>query len=382
MSSFRGRTGVRAGKVSLSILIAAVLATGCARFDDSASGPFTTEPTWKDADFGPEKPSPTTSTKPEGPCIDQADGVVGTCFDVTSGVVGLPDGTTGLVGELKTGGIYKIDSADPTPMPPAHVAPKIAQLDVDGSGDGGLSDITISPTYYEDGLMYAYITTPSDNRVVRIGEDGTPKPILTGIPKSATGNHGAIEFISETDMLVLTGDAGDPAAAANPNSLAGKLLRIKLTPGATSQPEVVTSGIATAGDVCVGPGGTIWVTDRTAVEDRLRRVTPDGALVTGWTWTDHPGVAGCVAAADSVSVAMTEAKGLAIAAADKDTHAITAVPSLQYQNAWGRLNGAAPGPNGSLWLATVNKAPGGEPGPNDDRVILISPLAAQGSGPD
>lgn len=374
---------MRAGTVSLSLLIAAtVLVTGCARFDDSASGPFTTEPTWKDADFGPEKRPSTTTAKPEGPCIDQSEGVVATCLDVTSGVVGLPDGTTGLVAEQKTGGIFKIDTQDPTPMPPAHVAPKIAQLDVDGSGDGGLEDITLSPTYSEDGLIYAYLTTPSDNRVVRIGEDGAAKPVLTGIPKGGTGNHGAIEFISETEMLVLTGDAGDAGGAANPGSLAGKLLRVTLSPGAPTQTEVVTSGIATAGDVCIGPGGTIWVTDRTPVEDRLRRVTPEGALVTGWTWTDHPGVSGCVAGADTVSVAMTEAKGLAIAAADKDTHAITVVPSLQYQNMWGRLNGASPGPSGSIWLATINKAPGGEPGPNDDRVILVAPSAQSGSGPD
>ncbi|MEV6767987.1 PQQ-dependent sugar dehydrogenase [Nocardia sp. NPDC051030] len=375
-----GRVRVGARSVVLGVTLGAVLLSGCAaRFDDRASGPFTTEPEWHDADFGPEKKTPTTTKPPEGPCIDNTQGVVATCLDITSGVVGLPDGITGLVAEHKLGRIFKIDTSDPTPLP--HVLPQIAQLDVDTSGDGGLEDLTISPSYTEDGLMYAYISTASDNRVVRIGEDGAAKPVLTGIPKGATGNHGAIEFITADTMLVLTGDAGNPAAAGDPNSLAGKVLRIKNpSPNTSAQPEVVASGIETAGDLCIAPDSTIWFTDRTAVEDRLRWVGPDGTVNTGWTWTDHPGVAGCVAAADEVSVAMRNANGLAVAKADKDTHAITAIPTLTYQNKWGRMNAAAPGGNGTIWVGTINKEDGGQPTPNDDRVILLSPPSGGGSG--
>ena len=38
--------------------------------------------------------------------------------------------------------------------------------------------------------MYAYISTPTDNRVVRIADDDVPKQILTGIPKGRHRQHG------------------------------------------------------------------------------------------------------------------------------------------------------------------------------------------------
>ena len=100
-------------------------------------------------------------------------------------------------------------------------------IPVDGSGDGGLMDIVLSPTYSQDRLMYAYVSTPTDNRVIRIADGDIPKPIFTGIPKGATGNMGALPFTSETTLVVLTGDAGDPALAADPASPAGKVLRIE-----------------------------------------------------------------------------------------------------------------------------------------------------------
>ena len=88
-------------------------------------------------------------------------------------------------------------------------------------------DIVMSPTYSQDRLMYAYVSTPTDNRVIRIADGDIPKPILTGIPKGATGNMGALIFTSPTTLVVHTGDAGNPAQAADPGSLAGKVLRIE-----------------------------------------------------------------------------------------------------------------------------------------------------------
>ena len=64
--------------------------------------------------------------------------------------------------------------------------------------------------------MYAYVSTPTDNRVIRIADGDVPKPILTGIPKGATGNMGSLIFTSPTTLVVQTGDAGDPAAGGRP----------------------------------------------------------------------------------------------------------------------------------------------------------------------
>ena len=98
---------------------------------------------------------------------------------------------------------------------------------VDTAGDGGLLGLALSPTYLEDGLLYAYLSTATDNRVVRFPLGGTPNPVLTGIPRGATDNGGALLFGAGRHAC-----SSAPATPATrrwppiPNSLAGKVLRI------------------------------------------------------------------------------------------------------------------------------------------------------------
>ncbi|WP_405491397.1 PQQ-dependent sugar dehydrogenase [Nocardia sp. NBC_00511] len=377
-----GRVGVGARGVVLGVTVGALLLSGCARFDERASSPFKPEPTWQDAEPNTTTPkAPTSNAKrPDLPCVDPDPAVVVSCLDTTGGLVALPDGSSALVAERITGRILKVVATDEG-APPAPV--EIAKLDVDASGDGGITALALSPSFSEDGLLYAYITTPSDNRVVRISTEGggTPKPILTGIPKGAIGNRGSINFSAPNRMLVLSGDAGNPALAGDTSSMAGKLLSVN-SPAPGSSADVVVSGIGVAGGVCSDGKDSIWITDRTATEDRLQRVGPDGVAVKAWTWPDHPGVASCAAASDGVAIALTNQKALAIATADKTTHAVTAAPSLLAQDKYGRLDGAALGGDGNIWVATVNK-PDGNPNQYDDRVVRIPPPSAgSGGGPD
>ncbi|MET7767708.1 PQQ-dependent sugar dehydrogenase [Nocardia sp. NPDC005366] len=360
------------GRVVMCLALGSLLVAGCARFDDSASSPFTPEPTFEPADPKSPQNTPPSTTRPSGPCIDPDPAVVATCLDTTGGIIGISEGA--LVAERRTGRILKVVDPDTPPV-------EIAKVDVDGSTDGGLSDIALSPTFHEDGLMYAYITTGSDNRVVRIAEGGSQKDILTGIPKGQNGNHGALEWATPNQLLVLTGDAGNPGLASTPSSLAGKVLRVNApAPGAAA--EIVISGIGVAGDLCRDGKDSVWITDRTPAEDRLQRLGPDGQVTVAWTWPDRPGVAGCAAAVDGVAVSLTYAKALALAAADEKTHAITTAPSLLSQDKYGQLGGATIGPDGSFWVGTVNKTDG-KPGPNDDRVVRIPlPQSGGGGGPD
>ncbi|MRH93197.1 oxidoreductase [Nocardia sp. SYP-A9097] len=376
-----GRFGVGARRIVVGALAGTLLLSGCARFDDRASSPFTTEPNWQDAEQGTTKPTAPSSTakRPTAPCVDPDPLVVVSCLDTTGGLVTLPDGSSALVGERTTGRILKVVATDEG-MPPAPI--EVARLDVDGAGDGGLTALALSPSYSEDGLVYAYITTGSDNRVVRISTDGgVPKPILTGIPKGSTGNRGSLDFHTTDRMLVLTGDAGNPSSAVDNGSMAGKLLSVN-SPAPGSSADVVLAGIGVAGGVCSDHQDSIWITDRTATEDRLQRVGSDGVATKAWSWPDHPGVANCAAATDGVAIALTNQKALAIAKADKDTHAVTAAPSLFAQDKYGRLDGAAIGGDGNIWSSTVNKTDG-QPNQYDDRVVRIPPPSnGQGSGPD
>lgn len=368
--------------VAAAMAVTTALAVGCARFDDSTASPFTPEPSFGAAEIDPVDPdAPPTSTTPSvpgpppGPCVDLDPNVIATCLDTTGGLVILPGGVSALVAERRTGRIMQVTQGQ-SPI-------EIARIDVDSSGDGGLLDLALSPSFTEDGLLYAYITTQSDNRVVRIAAGDTPKNVLTGIPRGTQGNRGALDFYNPSQLLVLTGDAGDPAAAASPSSLAGKLLRVEsLVPDQSGPtPQIALSGIGTAGDMCIDPSGGIWVTDRTIVEDRLQRIDPLGAVISPvWTWPDRPGVAGCGAGPGAVAISLTNAKAVAVLATDQDTGAVTAAPSLLVQDRYGQLNGAALAPDGQIWVSTVNKN-GNAPGPNDDRVVKI-PVPAGGGGFD
>ncbi|MFC4602324.1 PQQ-dependent sugar dehydrogenase [Rhodococcus kronopolitis] len=370
-----------------TLALVGLAVAGCARFDDTASSPFTPVPTFAPGDNGaparpgPPAPSPAPSTSPEplAPCQDADPAVLATCLDTTGSLTMLPGGESALVTERRTGRILRVAPG----QPPVQVA----QVDVDGSTDGGLLDVALSPTYGEDNLLYAYVTTASDNRVVRIAPGDTPKDVLTGIPRGQSGNSGALEFSSPGELLVLTGDAGNPAAATDPGSLAGKLLRVTaLTPnpaGGQPFPTVALAGIGTAGDVCTSPhGDTVWVTDRTTLEDRLQRVPTAGAAagVPVWTWPDRPAVAGCTAAGSAVAVSLSGGKALAVLTLDADTGAVTAAPAMLSQDRYGRLRGAAQGANNQIWVSTENKTDGPS-GPTDDRVVRID-VPAGGGGFD
>ncbi|MFC4374935.1 PQQ-dependent sugar dehydrogenase [Nocardia halotolerans] len=371
-------SSVFAARVVVGLAVCTALVAGCARFDESASSPFTEEPTvGLDAEPKPPEDPPGQAPRPTGPCIDPDPNVIATCMDSGAGLVGL--GERALVAERRTGRILAVTPVDAsTPQPPPE---EVASLAVDGSGDGGISDLVLSPTFGEDGLIYAYITTGSDNRVVRLSRNGAPKEILTGIPKGTTGNRGALEWATPSQLMVLTGDAGRPGAAADPASLGGKLLRLDSPSSGTNTPQVVASGIGSAGDICRDGKDGMWVTDRTAAEDRLQHLSPDGNLTVSWTWPDHPGAGGCTGTPDGVAVAMSEAKALAVVTADPNTYAVTADPTLISQDKYGKLLGATAGADGTVWVTTINKS-GGEPGEFDDRVVRIPLTGGSAGGPD
>ncbi|RVW11231.1 oxidoreductase [Prescottella agglutinans] len=372
---------VRRTAATALLSITVLTIAGCARFDDSASSPFTPEPTFgSGAEVQPKEPSAAPSTAPEpsvpdDPCFDRDPNVVATCLDTTGGMVMLPDGGSALVTERRTGRILRVA--------PGQKPAEFARVPVDSGSDGGLLDIALSPTFAEDNLLYAYITTPSDNRVVRIAPGDAPKDVLTGIPRGAAGNAGALAFSTPSELMVLTGDAGNPAAAADPASLAGKLLRVTALSSTPNppRPAVVLSGIGRAGDVCPEPGGAVWVADRTVVEDRLQRVGADGTVgAPAWTWPDKPGVAGCAAIPGAVAVALNDARAMAVFATDRETGGVSTAPALLAQNLYGRLGGTAISGDGQIWAATVNKS-GGTPGPTDDRVVKL-PLPSGAGGVD
>jgi glucose/arabinose dehydrogenase len=361
---------MRVPRSAVAVVCAVVaFVPGCARFDNTVSQPFTTPPDFRPGPPSTPPPPPPLPPKPF-PKVCPAPGVMQGCLESTSGLIMGSDAKTALVAERVTGAVKEVSIS---------AEPKIKTvIGVDGSGDGGLLDIVLSPTYSQDRLMYAYISTPTDNRVIRIADGDVPKDILTGIPKGAIGNAGSLLFTSPTTLVVQTGDAGNPGAANDPKSLAGKVIRIEQpTTVGQAPPTTALTGLGGGGDMCVDPADkSLYVTDRTAGGDRLQRIGPDSKATTVWTWPNRPGVAGCVALDGTVLVNLVNTKQTVAVHLAQATGAVTGEPEVVREGTRGHAWALAVSPDGNIWGATVNRTAGDAEKLDD----VVFPLFPQGGG--
>lgn len=308
----------------------------------------------------------------------------------------LPDGTA-LVGERTTGRIVRVQPRAGQPVPTVRT---IQGLDT--SGDGGLLDLAISPTYSQDGLIYAYLTTPVDNRVVDFTLTGPVTPVFTGIPKGRTDNAGRIAFGADGNLYVGTGDAGRPALAAQPHSLAGKVLRLDdIGDPAPGNPHVGspvwTSGQHVVDGLCPVPR-TRWLLDAelggTQHRDEVNALTAGASY--GWPTPSPSSVApittlpagyagpgGCAVLDGRLWVTSLDGQALLSVALRPSSSGLSVVgkfaPLLKHK--YGRLRTVVAADDGALWLTTSNRDGHGTPVAADERVIRYLPPANAGSSP-
>jgi len=332
-------------------------------------------------------PGSSGATRPPDPCRPEDPAVVAACLSAPWGLAPLPDGASALVGERTTGRILKV-TAGAKPVLVTTVA------GIDATGDGGLLGIALSPSYPEDGLVYAYVTTANDNRVIRIAAGDKPKAIVSGIPKGSSHNGGALEFTAQGALYVGTGDAGSPATAAVPTSLSGKLLRVdnfgKPAAGNPSMSSpIFSSGFTQVTGLCLLPTGVMAALDHRSAADVLlpgragenytRLQSGDAA----WTWKAGEGGAADCAASEGVLANTSPAKQQLAGVAMSAAGAFTGRPKVLLDNKYGRLLTVQPGAKKSLWLTTTNKDGHGKPVAADDRVVVLPDAGGGGGdGPD
>ncbi|WOC13477.1 PQQ-dependent sugar dehydrogenase [Gordonia sp. MP11Mi] len=359
--------------VTAAVLLATVAASaGCASFDDQTAtadqGTFSEVPTevyQPSAPSAPDSPDE-PGEPPQGPCVDPNPAIIATCLSQTSGVRPADaEGKTTYVAERTTGKIILSKRYGPQRA--------VATVAVDGSGDGGLVDFELSPTWMQDQMIFALITTPSDNRVVRIAPTGSVKPVLTGIPKGATGNMGSIAFTDPNTLTVATGDAGDPTAAQNRSSLAGKIFQINPNQNGP-QPKILASGLRSNVALCRdGDAGSLYVADSGKAGDRLSLVSHD-SLKTLWTWADRPGLTGCATSPDSIAVSIGSKKRLDVFAKPNGANPVLSEPDAQDTSKTFGAVGRMTTLGGKIQLATINKTLHGTKIESfDDRVAVFFP---------
>ena len=101
---------------------------------------------------------------------------------------------------------------------------------VEPSGEGGLLGVAVSPSFDRDRLVYLYVSTATDNRIVRFryldGGIGPLDPVITGIPRAAVHNGGRLAFGPDGMLWAGTGEHAEPGLSQDRNSLGGKILRM------------------------------------------------------------------------------------------------------------------------------------------------------------
>jgi glucose/arabinose dehydrogenase len=185
-------------------------------------------------------------------------------------------------------------------------------------------------------------------------------------------------FTSPTTLVVMTGDAGNPAMAADPKSLAGKVLRIEQpTTIGQAPPTTALSGVGSGGGMCIDPvDGSLYVADRTPTADRLQRITKTSEVSTVWTWPDKPGVAGCAAMDGTVLVNLINTKLTVAVRLAPSTGAVTGEPDVVRKDTHAHAWALRMSPDGNVWGATVNKTAGDAEKLDD----VVFPLFPQGGG--
>lgn len=251
-------------------------------------------------------------------------------------------------------------------------------------GEGGLLGVAVSPTYRTDGLVYAYLTTREDNRVVRFTLDGPVQPVLTGIPRGAIHNGGRIAFGPDGMLYVGTGDSGRRELAQDPASLGGKILR--LVPGRPA--EVFSTGHRNVQGLAFDRRGRLLATE--FGQNRFDEVNVVARGDNGgWPEVEGPGTGGGRFAAPLVTWRPEEASpsGAAVLGDDLWVAALRGrrlwrvpvaggPPEPLLVGAYGRLRAAVAAPDGSLWVLTSNRDGRGDPVEADDRILRVTPRRA------
>ncbi len=312
---------------------------------------------------------------------------VATGLEAPWGVTFLPDGTA-LVSERDTTRVVAIEDGEVRPVGEIDEAVP--------DGEAGLLGLATSPTYDDDQLIYAYVSTGGDNRVLRMTYDGSelgaPEVVLDGIPNGGIHDGGRLEFGPDDMLYVSTGETGVPELSQDADSLGGKILRI--TPDGDPAPgnpregsPVWTMGHRNVQGLAFDDQDRLWATEfGEQTWDELNLI--DKARNYGWPLVEGKG--------DLkeyrnpyVQWRTDEASPSGLAFLDGDLWAaslrgqrlwqvpVTAdgvgTPKDHFVGAYGRLRTVVVAPDGNLWVTTSNRDGRGDPAEQDDRILVVRP---------
>lgn len=275
---------------------------------------------------------------------------------------------------------------------------------VDGvvhEGEGGLLGLAVSPD--DPASLYAYETTATDNRIVRVelvGDAGTyslgtQREVLTGLNKASNHDGGRIAFGPDGDLYATVGDASNPDDAQDPDSLNGKILRLTPTGGVPSDNPTPGSLVWSMGHrnpqgLAWDDEGRMWAAEFgqntydeinliepgknygwPEVEGRARGDAAEAFTDPVLTWsTDEASPSGLAAIGDRLYLAGLGGERLWVIDPGTD-RGEDATAGARFVGTLGRIRDVAEGPGDTLRLLTDNTDGRGSPRAGDDRLVSV-----------
>lgn len=263
--------------------------------------------------------------------------------------------------------------------------------DVNHGGEGGLLGLAISGE-----SLFAYSTGSNGNRIQRfpltitgmIPTLGEPALILDGLPSAGNHNGGQLTFGPDGMLYASVGDAGDPDAAQNPSSLAGKILRLTVDGAAPADNPFPGSLVYSLGHRNVQ--GIAWTIDGRMFASEFGQNTWDelNEIHAGgnYGWPLAEGAAGDArfidpirqwepnAASPSGLVAIEGSLILANLRGESVRVVPVASPETEqvfFVGEFGRVRAVMRAPDGALWFLTNNTDGRGDPREGDDKLLTV-----------
>ena len=357
--------------------LGALWLTGCRGGEESP------RPSPSSATTSPPSSAPSSAATPE-PIDPRLDGTVATGLNVPWAIVFLADGTA-LVTQRDDASIVRV-------APDGRVTPVGDVPGVAPGGEGGLQGLAVRPG--DESALFAYLTGPDDNRVVRLEFDGErigrAEPILTGMAKAFNHQGGALTFDREGHLFVAVGDAAQAETAQDRDSLNGKILRIdqegRAVDGNPFGNRVWSLGHRNVEGLAWDGSGRLWASEfgdqRT---DELNRIVKGGNY--GWpqvegdggddrfvrpaaTWTtDEASPAGLAISGERAFLAALRGERLWQVPLEGGK---AGRPRAFLTGELGRLRSVAVAPDGSLWVGTSNTDGRGQVRRGDDRIVRVA----------